>query len=82
MNTWEILYTLLTKRFKKKPIWSTDAVKLAGMIQLNEQYPSVIVRKTESAVNRINKKTSFKVSLEIHRPRNGKAMITFIKTDS
>jgi len=82
LNTWEVLHKVLVKRFQKKPIWSTDAVKLAGIIQLKEQYPSIIVRKTQSAVNMINKKTAINISLEILRPRNGKATITFIKTNS
>ncbi|MCJ7772023.1 MAG: hypothetical protein MUP22_02700 [Desulfobacterales bacterium] len=77
MHNWEALYQVLAKRFQKKPIWSTDAMKLAEMIQLNEQYPSVVVRKTESAVNKINKKTEFNISLDVNRPRNGKAILTF-----
>jgi len=77
LNNWETLFQVLEKRFQKKSVWSTDAMKLAGMIQLNEQYPSVVVRKAESAVNKINKKTAFNISLDVSRPRNGKAILTF-----
>jgi len=79
MNHWEALHDELMKRFHKKQVWSTDAMKLAEMIQLNEKYPSVVVRKTESAVNKINKKTLLNVSLDVSRPRNGKAILTFQK---
>ena len=82
MNKWEVLYKVLVKRFLKKSVWSTDAMNLAKTIQLNEQYPSVVVRKVESAVNKINKKTGLNISLVVKRPRNGKALLTFIKTDS
>ena len=79
MNPWEVLHNELIKRFQKKPVWSTDAMKLAEMIRLDEQYPSVVVRKAESAVNSINKKTMLNVSLDVNRPRNGKAILTFQK---
>ncbi len=82
MNTWEALYQVLKKRFQGKPVWSTDAMKLADMIRLNEDYPSVVVRKAESAVSQINKKTSLNVLLDVARPRNGKAILTFSKMDS
>ena len=79
MNHWEALHNVLLKRFQKKPVWSTDAMKLAEMIKLDEKYPSMVVRKAESAVNKINKKTMIDVSLDVNRPRNGKAILTFQK---
>jgi hypothetical protein len=79
IHHWEALHNELKKRFQKKPVWSTDAMKLASMIRLNEQYPSVVVRKAESAINKINKKTMLNVSLDVNRPRNGKAILTFQK---
>jgi len=79
LNHWETLHNVLKKRFQKKPVWSTDAMKLAEMIKLDEKYPSMVVRKAESAVNKINKKTTIDVSLDVNRPRNGKAILTFQK---
>jgi len=79
LNHWEALHNVLKKRFQKKPVWSTDAMKLAEMIKLDEKYPSMVVRKAESAVNKINKKTTIDVSLDVNRPRNGKAILTFQK---
>ena len=79
MVYWEALYKILLERFQKKPIWSTDAIKLAEMIRLHEQYPSIIVRKMESAVNKINKRKLLNISLDVQRPRNGKAVLTFLK---
>ncbi len=82
VNCWETLYEILIKRFKKKAVWSTDAMKLAQMIELDEQYPSVIVRKAESAVGKINKQKCLNITLDVNRPRNGKAVLTFSKTQN
>jgi len=77
LNTWKPLYALLLKRFKNKVVWTTDAMKLAETIHLTEKYPSLVVRKTETAVRQINKQNLLKISLEVDRPRNGKAVLTF-----
>lgn len=79
---WEVLYEMLLKRFQRKTVWSTDAMKLARLIELDEQYPSVIVRKAESAVGKINKNKGFHITLDVNRPRNGKAILTFSKTQN
>jgi len=73
------LYELLVKTFQGRDDWSIDAVKLAQKIPMKEEHPAHIVPKIKAAVNRINKKTSLKVHIEIERPKRGKAIFHFRK---
>ncbi len=79
MHYWDRLYTVLLSNFHERSVWTIDAMKLSSMISMTEKYPSFVVRKVETAVNRINRNTSLHVSLNVRRPRNGKAVLTFHK---
>lgn len=73
------LNEILVKIFQNRDTWSIDAMKLAKKIPINEKYPSHIVRKIESKVNKINKHYALKIDLSVRRPRRGKAILTFRK---
>ena len=73
------LNEILVKIFQNRDTWSIDAMKLAEKIPINEKYPSHIVRKIESNVNKINKHYALNIDLSVQRPRRGKAILTFKK---
>ena len=73
------LYEILVKTFQGRSKWEIDAVKLALKIPMDKQYPAHIIPKITAAVNRINKQTSLQLSLEVRRPRRGKAIFVFHK---
>jgi len=71
------LYEILSKTFKGRNEWSIDAHKLANKIPMQEQYLSDIVAKVNPAINRINKKTTLNIGLEIRKKERGKAVLVF-----
>ncbi len=73
------LHAVLVDSFDEDAVWTIDAMKLSAMINMPEKYPSFVVRKIETAVNRINRDTSLDISLDVKRPRHGKAILTFQK---
>ena len=79
MQNWNRLYAILKENFDIHNAWTIDAMKLKQKMDMTEKYPSVVVRRIESAVNKINRETSLNIALDVRRPRNGKALITFQK---
>lgn len=67
------------KSFQGRDEWRTDACKLAKKIPMTQQYASHIVRKIETATSYINSNTPLKITLEVHYPRRGKAILIFRK---
>jgi hypothetical protein len=75
------LYEILGKTFKGRNEWSIDAHKLANKIPMQEQYLTHIIAKIKPAINRINKKTTLNIDLEIRKKERGKAVLVFRKTN-
>ena len=73
------LYEILVKNFQNRDEWSINAKNLAKKIPMKEKAVAHIVPKIKAAVNRINIKTNFRVSLLIERPRRGEAFFIFKK---
>ena len=73
------LYEILSKNFQSRDRWEIGAKKLAEKIPMKQIYPANIIPKIESALNRILKETSLKLSLTIQKPRRGKAILIFEK---
>jgi len=76
------LYEILIKSFQGRDVWEIDALKLAAKIPMAEKYVSDIIPKTKAAVNRINDKTSLKLTLKVRRPKRGQAIFAFQKKEA
>jgi hypothetical protein len=78
------LHEILCKNFKGRNIWEIDPHKLADKIPLNTstgKYLSHILAKIKPAINRINKHTELKISLEVRESKTetGKSILVFRK---
>ena len=71
------LYEILGKTFKGRNEWSIDAHKLANKIPMQEKYLTHIIAKIKPAINRINKKTTLNLNLEIRKKEKGTAVLVF-----
>ena len=76
------LYEILVKTFHGRNRWEIGAKKLADKIPMKEEYPSDIIPKIKSAVNKIEQETSLNISLEVRRPKRGKAFFIFHKKEN
>lgn len=73
------LYEILSKTFHGRVLWEIDAMKLAQKIPLALRYPSEVVPKIKTAINRINKNTELKIDLSVRKKERGKAVLVFRK---
>ncbi len=71
------LYEILKKSLSGQKQWQIDSIKLAQKIPMNEQYPSDINPKIQTAVKRIAKRTDFNVGIDIKKIRRGKTTLIF-----
>lgn len=73
------LYQLLVKTFKNRDTWEIDSVLLAEKIPMKQKFPAHIVLKIKPAINRINKHTDLKITVEERRKARGEIVLVFTK---
>ena len=73
------LYEILIKAFRGRNTWAINTLKLAAKIPMAQKYSSHILPKIRIALDQINKHTSIKIFMTVHRPERGRAIITFHK---
>lgn len=74
------LYEILVKSFQNRDEWRIEAMKLAEKIPLKVRYPSHVVSKVRSAVNRINACTDLNIYFEAEKFKP-KVILIFRKSD-
>ncbi|MDD3376537.1 MAG: RepB family plasmid replication initiator protein [Candidatus Riflebacteria bacterium] len=73
------LYQLLVKTFKNRDTWEIDAISLAEKIPMKQKFPAHIALKIKPAINRINKHTDLKITVEERRKARGEIVLVFTK---
>ncbi|MBX6424264.1 replication initiator protein A [Thermosulfurimonas sp. F29] len=72
------LYEILIKNFQNREEWRIEVTKLAEKIPMKKKYPSHIITKIKTAINRINEHTDLKINLEVEKFKN-KTILMFCK---